>query len=98
MKLQTNGPAMVSLGVGIGAIALTVGAVFIGSMPVLSLLNWIVAPLQLVLAFAAILSGIVGFRTASALYGVGRGAALSGLALGLLSMVGRVLWWLFGLV
>ena len=98
MKLRTNGPALVSLGVGIGAIALTVVAVFVGTVPVLNLLNWLVGPLQLVLAFAAVVSGIVGFRTASALYGVGRGAAVSGFALGLLSMGVRVLTWVFGLV
>lgn len=98
MNLQSNGPAAVSLGLGIGAFALVVVATCLGSVPVLSLLNFVVLPLQLALAFFAIVSGIVGFRTASALYGTGRGAALSGFGLGAISLGARLFGWLFGLI
>lgn len=97
MNLQTNGPAWVSLGLGIGTIVLAMVAFFIGSFPIVSLINTLVVPLQFVTAFGAVVSGIVGFRTASALYGVGRVRAMSGFALGATGIVLRMVIWLFGL-
>jgi hypothetical protein len=96
VNYQANGPATVSLGVGIGAIVLAMVSVCIGSVPVLNLVNLVVLPLQLVAAFAAIVSGIVGFRTSAALYGVGRGAATAGFALGMAAFGLRMMMWLFG--
>lgn len=96
MDHQSNRPAMVSLGAGVGTVALVMVGFCLGGLPILSLLNLLVYPLQLLTAFTAILSGMVGFRTSAALYGVGRGASMTGIAIGGGVMILRAVAWLFG--
>ena len=81
-----NTMAMVSAGAGaVGVIALLLNCC-IGFIPIVNMLGIIIFPVALLANIIAIITGILGFRTASET-GVGKEMAMGGIAAGTLSFL-----------
>lgn len=89
MEYQQNTMARVALGAGVGAVVLQVVAMCIGCIPIISLLNVFIGPVMWILDLVAVFAGIGGMSVARAT-GEGRGAAMSGLLIGLLHILFQV--------
>ena len=91
---QSNTPATVSLVSGIGAVLLMFVGYCGGIVPIVGpLVAFVLMPVEWLLAFVGILSGIVGYRTAAVLDGTGRGSAVAGVALSVVFMALQALLW-----
>ncbi len=78
----SNTLATASIGAGIGALLLMFVGYCAGMVPIVGpLVALILLPVEWILAFTGLVTGIVGYRTAGVLGGAGRGSALGGLAL-----------------
>ena len=78
MDQQQNTMASVSLGSAIGLVVLFCVSFCLGFIPIVSLLNLLIFPLQILLAVTGLVTGIMGLSQARALDGEGHAKALVG--------------------
>lgn len=78
---QTNVAATVSLAAGIATVVLMAVHLCMAVVPFVSWCAVLVYPLHFVAAMTALISGIVGYRTAALMEDVGKSASITGVAI-----------------
>jgi hypothetical protein len=78
---QTNVAATVSLSAGIATVVLMVVHLCMSVVPFVSMCALLVYPLHFLSAIVALVSGIVGYRTAALMEDVGKSASITGVAI-----------------
>ena len=81
MEQQTNVAATVSLAAGIATVVLMVVQMCMSVVPIISMCAVLILPLHFLSAITALLSGIIGYRTAALMEDVGKSASITGIAI-----------------
>ncbi|MFH1463212.1 MAG: hypothetical protein ABIO70_02390 [Pseudomonadota bacterium] len=85
--MEKNTPASISLWTGVGVIALLILMFCLGFIPLLNLLALLLFPVVLIGDGVAIVTGIMGIKRANVLNGLGKGAAMGGMIIGILHLL-----------
>jgi hypothetical protein len=87
MEPRSNVPATVSLVCSILLIVFYFGGMCVSMIPIIGMIVFILIPVEWILAFTALITGIVGYRTAATMDGQGYGASLVGLIISAIWML-----------
>lgn len=90
---RSNPLAMASMACGVTALGLMFGSYCLGILPFAGWIAFLLMPVEWGLAFAGVLTGILGYRTAAELDEAGRSTSLWGLSLSLVFVALQLLLW-----
>ena len=81
--MEPNTTGTVAMGAGIAVVVLQIVMFCAGFIPIVNFVNFLLFPLILILDVVAIVTGVMGMKKATLLGGVGKGASVTGLTIGI---------------